>query len=70
MITLLVIIIALIVLSLVLKLTGLVAKGLIWIFVLLPIVLLLWALALACCATIILIPVGLWLFRVGARLLV
>lgn len=67
--TVLSIVILIFLLSLILKLTGLVAKGLIWLCVLLPIVAVLWSLAIVCCATIILIPVGLWLFRAGIRLL-
>ena len=52
------------------QITGALFKALIWLFVLVPIALLLWGLGLACCCTLILIPVGLQLFKVGVRVLV
>lgn len=50
--------------------TGAVLKAIIWLCVLVPIALFLWAIGLACCCTLILIPVGLKLFMAGCRVLV
>ncbi|MDO5573708.1 MAG: hypothetical protein Q4G60_06990 [bacterium] len=45
------------------KLTGAVFGALIWLFIKLPIALVLIALGIVCCCTIILIPVGVGLFK-------
>lgn len=51
------------------KITGAVFKALIWLFFLVPIALVLWVFGLACCCTLILIPVGIKLFIAGCRVL-
>lgn len=51
------------------QITGAVFKAMIWLAILVPITLVLWTLGLACCCTLILIPVGLKLFMVGCRVL-
>ena len=51
------------------KVTGAIQKALIWLFVLVPIAILLWVVALVCCCTILLIPVGIKLFTAGCRVL-
>lgn len=50
--------------------TGALFKALIWLFVLVPVALFLWGIGLACCCTLILIPIGLKLFATGCRVLV
>lgn len=50
--------------------TGALFKALIWLCILVPIALLLWGLGIVCCCTLILIPVGLQLFKAGCRVLV
>lgn len=50
--------------------TGALLKALIWLFILVPVALLLWGIGLACCCTLILIPVGLKLFTAGCKVLV
>lgn len=50
--------------------TGAIFKAFIWLFILVPIALLLWGIGIACCCTLILIPVGLKLFTAGCRVLV
>lgn len=50
--------------------TGALLKAIVWLFLLVPIALLLWGIALICCCTLILIPVGIKLFRAGCRVLV
>lgn len=50
--------------------TGALLKALIWLFFLVPVALLLWVIALVCCCTLILIPVGVRLFMAGCRVLV
>ena len=52
------------------KLTGAVLKAVLWVFIFLPIALVLWALAVVCCCTLILIPVGVFLFKAGMKLLI
>ncbi|MBE5935877.1 MAG: hypothetical protein E7262_08835 [Lachnospiraceae bacterium] len=47
--------------------TGAFFKAIIWLFIQLPIALILWDLGVACCCTLILIPVGVKLFGVGGR---
>ena len=51
------------------KLTGALLLACIWLFFKLPIALLLFVFGLICCCTLILIPVGLWMFKWGLRLL-
>lgn len=51
------------------RLTGAVLMALLWMLKL-PLVLVMWALGLACCCTILLIPVGLLLFKTGSVLLI
>ncbi|MDO5154626.1 MAG: hypothetical protein Q4D51_01550 [Eubacteriales bacterium] len=50
--------------------TGAILKACFWLFVRLPITLITWVLAVACCCTLILIPVGLWLFKLGGKILI
>ena len=57
-------------LGLAFKLTGAVLKAVLWVFIFLPIALVLWALAVVCCCTLILIPVGVFLFKAGMKLLI
>lgn len=52
------------------KITGALFKALFWLVVLLPITLVIWALALVCCCTLILIPIGLKLFKLGGKILI
>ena len=49
--------------------TGALFKALIWLFLLLPIAIFIWMIAVACCCTLILIPIGLKLFKVGCNIL-
>lgn len=49
--------------------TGALLKAVIWLCVLVPVALLLWGIGLACCCTLILIPVGIKLFTAGCRVL-
>ena len=49
--------------------TGAVLKAAIWLVILVPIAICLWALWLACCCTLILIPIGIRLFSAGCRVL-
>ena len=51
------------------RLTGAVLTALFWMLKL-PLVLVMWALGLVCCCTILLIPVGLLLFKTGSALLI
>lgn len=51
-----------------LRITGAVLAALLWLCVSLPIPLVLWMLGLACCCTILLIPVGIKLFTIGGRI--
>ena len=46
-------------------LTGALLKACVWLFVLVPLVIVIWVLALVCCCTIILIPIGVRLFKLG-----
>ena len=57
-------------LGLAFKLTGAVLKAVLWVFIVLPIALVLWAFAVVCCCTLILIPVGVFLFKAGMKLLI
>lgn len=50
------------------QLTGAILLALLWMLKL-PLVLAMWVLGAACCCTIILIPVGLFLFKTGSILL-
>ena len=52
------------------KLTGALLSACVWLFVEVPISFVAWGIGLACCCTIILIPLGLWLFKFGFKLLV
>lgn len=51
------------------KLTGALLLACIWLFIKLPIALILFLFGIICCCTLILIPVGLWMFKWGVRLL-
>lgn len=52
------------------KLTGAVLKACIWLFLLIPFAFLIWGIALLCCCTLILIPVGIKLFATGMRVII
>ena len=52
------------------KITGIFLKAFIWLIVLVPIAFMLWGLAIVCCCTLILIPIGIKLFLVGLKVLI
>lgn len=52
------------------KLTGAIISACIWLFVAVPLSFVALGIGLVCCCTIILIPVGFWLFKVGIHLLI
>ena len=52
------------------KITGAVFKACVWLAIEVPIALVIWGVALVCCCTLILIPVGVKLFGVGLRVLI
>ena len=52
------------------KITGFFLKAFIWLIVLLPLTLILWAIGLVCCCTLILIPIGIKLFLTGLKVLI
>ena len=52
------------------KITGALLSACIWLFVLLPVSIVLMVLGIALCCTIILIPVGVLLLKMGCRVLV
>ena len=52
------------------KVTGAVFKALIWLCILLPVALTIWGLALICCCTFILIPIGMKIFKAGLSVLI
>ena len=51
------------------KLTGALFKACLWLFILLPVGLLLWGIGMVCCCTILLIPLGIGLFKVGTQVM-
>lgn len=51
------------------KLTGALLAACIWLFIEIPIAFAVWIIGIVCCCTIILIPVGLGLFKVALKLL-
>lgn len=51
------------------KITGAFLKAFIWLFILLPIALVVWSFGIALCCTLILIPVGVILFKFGGKVL-
>ena len=52
------------------KLTGALLKACLYLFILWPLGLCLWALGVVCCCTLILIPVGILLFKAGFHVMV
>ena len=50
------------------KLTGAMLKACIWLFILVPLACGIWGIALFCCCTLILIPIGIKLFAAGLRM--
>lgn len=52
------------------KITGALLKACVWLFLFLPVGLILWAIGVACCCTLVLIPVGVMLFKAGARVII
>ena len=51
------------------KITGALLKAVVWVFIIVPIALFIWMLALVCICTLILIPVGIKLFTAGLKIL-
>lgn len=51
-------------------LTGALLRACVWLFILVPLTIVIWVLALVCCCTIILIPIGIHLFKVGLDILI
>lgn len=52
------------------KITGAVLKACVWLIIEVPIALVIWGVALVCCCTLILIPIGIKLFGAGLRILI
>lgn len=52
------------------KLTGALLKAFFWLFICLPVGLILWVLGILCCCTLLLIPVGIILFKAGAHVII
>lgn len=52
------------------KITGALLKACIWLFLLVPLALGIWGIALICCCTLILIPIGIKLFAAGMRVII
>ena len=52
------------------KLTGALLSACIWAFIKVPLGFCAWGIGLVLCCTIILIPVGLWFFKIGFKLLI
>lgn len=52
------------------KITGALLKAILWLCIFLPVGLALLGLGIACCCTLILIPVGIILFKAGARVII
>ena len=52
-----------------LTITGAMLTAFVWLFIKLPVALLIWLLAIACCCTLILIPVGIKLFAAGGKII-
>ena len=51
------------------KVTGALLKAFFWLFIIVPLVVLVWGIGLVCFCTILLIPVGVWLFKTGFKML-
>ncbi len=51
------------------KITGAVLKACVWLVIEVPIALVIWAVGLVCCCTLILIPTGVKLFGAGLKVL-
>lgn len=52
------------------KLTGAVLKAFLWLFLFLPMGIMLLGIGVVCCCTLILIPVGVALFKIGAKAII
>lgn len=52
------------------KITGALLKAGIWLFLLVPLAFGIWGIALICCCTLILIPIGIKLFAAGMRVII
>lgn len=52
------------------KMTGAVLKACVWLFLLVPLALGIWGIALICCCTLLLIPIGIKLFGAGLRMII
>lgn len=50
------------------QVTGTVASAIVWLWIQLPIAVMLWAIGVLFCCTVLLIPVGIWFFRAGASI--
>lgn len=51
------------------KLTGALLKACLWLFSLLPVGLVLWGIGIVCCCTILLIPLGIGIFKFGTQVM-
>lgn len=52
------------------KMTGAILKACIWLFIFVPLALGIWGIALLCCCTLLLIPLGIKLFAAGLRVII
>lgn len=52
------------------KMTGALLKACIWLFILVPLAIGIWGVALVCCCTLILIPIGIKLFTAGMKVII
>lgn len=65
-----IIIAAVILLYIGIRLTGFFLRAVLWMTVEIPLSIISFVLGLICCCTLILIPVGIWFFRISFRLLI
>ena len=52
------------------KITGAFLKAFLWLCIFLPIGLALWGIGIVCCCTLLLIPVGIMLFKAGTHMII
>lgn len=57
-------------LGLAFKLTGALLKACLWLFIFVPVSIVLFVVGLVCCCTLLFIPVGIALLKQGARLII
>lgn len=53
-----------------LGITGAILATMIWLFIKIPLMLVTWSIGLVLCCTIIMIPIGLWFFKTGLKLVI